>query len=489
MKPQSVANRVSVPLTLAKGQGASPSSPCRKLMFVLIGMLVLAGSGFPARGFSVGPPPPPPPPPPPVWPGIIINQPTANESESNSLFTAAGTVTSNYGGQAVFYSLNGLAWTPAVLDDTGNNWTASLNPIPGRNTFQAYVVDNSGYITYAAPVRFTNVVNVPLTVHLAGVGTLHPNYSNALLQIGAAYIMVATPVAKSGYTFTNWTGGTTLPLTRLNAGATIRFTMVSNLVLQANFTGSNLPAIGVTNQSVSGGNFVAAGTNEEVTEIFGQLNGGAWNAGTVNTNNRTWTWAMPQTNLIPGTNVLQFYGQTASGAFSPSVATNYFLAVPAMLTVMTYGSGMLNPPYNGQLLVMGKTYTMTAQPASGFKFAGWFRGTNLPLGLLTNQPTVKFTMVSNLMLAATFVKSGRSTLTMAVPANGLRLYNSGSQRNGFNFTISGSAKSNVVVEACENLAEPLWLPVSTNALANGLLFFSDVQSSNYPARYYRVRSQ
>jgi hypothetical protein len=351
------------------------------------------------------------------------------------------------------------------------------------------VVDNSGDTTVLPPVKFQYVDNALLTVRLAGVGTLHPNYSNALLQIGATYALTAMPAAKSGYTFANWTGGTTLPLTRLAGGATIRFTMVSNLVLQANFKGPNLPAIGITNQSVSGGNFVTAGTNEEVTEIFGQLNGGGWSTGTVNTNNHTWAWAIPQTDLIPGTNVLQFYAQSASGIFSPTLATNYFWAVPAMLTVMTNGSGVLTPQYNGQLLFVGNAYSMTAHPANGFKFAGWSGGANLPLGPLTNQPTVKFTMVSNLMLAANFVESGQRALTVAVPANGLRLFSSGCQSNGFNFTISGSTNGNVVVEACENLAQPHWMPVSTNALANRVLFFSDLQSSNHPTRFYRVRSQ
>jgi hypothetical protein len=98
-------------------------------------------------------------------------------------------------------------------------------------------------------------------------------------------------------------------------------------------------------------------------------------------------------------------------------------------------------------------------------------------------------MVSNLMLAANFVKSGQRALTVARPANGLHLFNSGSQSKAFNFTISGSTNGNVVVEACENLAQPHWIPVSTNTLANGLLLFSDLQSSNHPTRYYRVRSQ
>jgi hypothetical protein len=46
-----------------------------------------------------------------------------------------------------------------------------------------------------------------------------------------------------------------------------------------------------------------------------------------------------------------------------------------------------------------------------------------------------------------------------------------------------------VVEACTNLARPVWLPVSTNALnGGGASSFSDSQSGNYPTRFYRFRS-
>jgi hypothetical protein len=59
----------------------------------------------------------------------------------------------------------------------------------------------------------------------------------------------------------------------------------------------------------------------------------------------------------------------------------------------------------------------------------------------------------------------------------------------FGFNISGPGNTVVVVEACTNLAQPVWLPVSTNALdGSGASSFSDSQSGNYPARFYRFRS-
>ncbi|MGH9614761.1 MAG: leucine-rich repeat domain-containing protein, partial [Bryobacteraceae bacterium] len=58
----------------------------------------------------------------------------------------------------------------------------------------------------------------------------------------------------------------------------------------------------------------------------------------------------------------------------------------------------------------------------------------------------------------------------------------------FGFTITGPTNAVIVVEACTNLINPVWLPVSTNTLTGGASSFSDSQSSNYPSGFYRFRS-
>ncbi len=63
----------------------------------------------------------------------------------------------------------------------------------------------------------------------------------------------------------------------------------------------------------------------------------------------------------------------------------------------------------------------------------------------------------------------------------------------FGFNITGSSNLVIVVEACTNLANPVWLPVSTNTLntyvgTNGTSYFSDPQWTNNPAGFYRFRS-
>jgi hypothetical protein len=64
----------------------------------------------------------------------------------------------------------------------------------------------------------------------------------------------------------------------------------------------------------------------------------------------------------------------------------------------------------------------------------------------------------------------------------------GVQSNRFGFIISWATNSSVVVEASTDLGNPVWSPVATNALTFGASYFSDPQWTNYPARFYRLRS-
>jgi hypothetical protein len=55
-------------------------------------------------------------------------------------------------------------------------------------------------------------------------------------------------------------------------------------------------------------------------------------------------------------------------------------------------------------------------------------------------------------------------------------------------TVTGTANIPIVVEACDHLAGPVWIPLATLTLTNGLFYFSDLQWTNYAGRFYRVSS-
>ena len=64
----------------------------------------------------------------------------------------------------------------------------------------------------------------------------------------------------------------------------------------------------------------------------------------------------------------------------------------------------------------------------------------------------------------------------------------GVQTNQFGFTIAGTSNLVIVVEACTNLANPIWFPLQTKTLTGGSSYFSDPKWTNYHARFYRLRS-
>ena len=64
--------------------------------------------------------------------------------------------------------------------------------------------------------------------------------------------------------------------------------------------------------------------------------------------------------------------------------------------------------------------------------------------------------------------------------------NFGLQTNQFGFNINWASGQTVVVEASADLIN--WQPVSTNTLTTGTAYFSDPQWTNYPGRFYRLRS-
>jgi hypothetical protein len=62
----------------------------------------------------------------------------------------------------------------------------------------------------------------------------------------------------------------------------------------------------------------------------------------------------------------------------------------------------------------------------------------------------------------------------------------GVRNDRFGFNITGTSKIPIVVEACSDLANPVWMPLEALTLTNGLVFFSDSQWTNYACRFYGI---
>ena len=83
----------------------------------------------------------------------------------------------------------------------------------------------------------------------------------------------------------------------------------------------------------------------------------------------------------------------------------------------------ISPNYSNAWLEIGRNYSMTATPASGFMFTNWVVSTNWLGGTMTNKATVQFMMESNLTLQVNFVDVTRPTLTITAPTAGQHMTN------------------------------------------------------------------
>jgi uncharacterized repeat protein (TIGR03803 family) len=113
---------------------------------------------------------------------------------------------------------------------------------------------------------------------------------------------------------------------------------------------------------------------------------------------------------LPGTNILAAQGVDFSGNKSKKVSRGFFTKVPSTLTVNLLGDSAAvtqgtvsvkgdTVPTNNAVLNLGEGYTLAAHTGTNYLFSNWVSAGVV----LSNGPTVKFTMQSNLVLTANFV--------------------------------------------------------------------------------------
>jgi PKD repeat protein len=246
------------------------------------------------------------------------------------------------------------------------------------------------------------------------------------------------------------------------------------------------PAISIqtANQTVNNSAFTVTGTasdNVAVAGVYYQLNGGSWALAATPNAWTNWTAAV---TLIPGTNVIAAYALDTSGNVSATNTVNLFYEVTSVLTLLMNGNGMgsVSPITNGEVLLVGRSYTITATAAPGSVFINWTGGANGQDSVLTSWPTLEFMMVSNLVLEADFEAqpglAGASLSGTSLVLNG----------------VNGHSGSTYYVLMSTNLALPLsqWTPVATNVLSasgNFTITATNTVNRNVPHRFYILETQ
>jgi hypothetical protein len=250
-------------------------------------------------------------------PSLTITSPKQNASLTNGVLTASGTAVGNPSITNVFYSFNGSGFAPVTAGAT--NWSVvNLHLTAGSNTFSAYAVDRAGAHSKTNQVTFTYVVQAPLTVSIspsAAWGSVSLT-NGELLQIGKQYTLSAK--AASGFKFSAWNcDGTNLP----GSSASIKFTMVSNLVFVAAFQDVTLPLCVITSPAVGHtvtNSFVATFRATDklvgVGAVFYQFNGSGWIL--AGASGATSTWQSASLAVTNGQNTLQAWATNTAGLAS-----------------------------------------------------------------------------------------------------------------------------------------------------------------------------
>ena len=333
---------------------------------------------------------------------LTVTSPTLNQRVSNAVWTVRGTARDNAQVGTVWYQINGGTWSNAVTLNTWSNWTAEVGLQAGTNVLSAYAEDATGNHSLTNTVRFIYVLSDRLLVRSVGQGTLIPNYSNAVLEIGRSYTLRAAGANGHGFTnwvvSTNWTGGVTVP------GATLSFVMRSNLTVQATFADVTRPTLATTsptvNQRVSNAVWTARGTardNAQVGTVRYQLNGGSWSNAVTQNSWSNWT---AEVGLQVGTNLLSAYAEDATGNHSFTNTVRFVQVVTSSLTLRTNGAGSITRNFTGNILEVGKNYAATAVPRTGQMFSNWTEGAEQ---VVATRAAYTFPMTSNLVLQANFV--------------------------------------------------------------------------------------
>jgi len=186
-------------------------------------------------------------------------------------------------------------------------------------------VDTSTNYSATNKATFTYVVSAKLTLATTGGGSISPNYSNAVLEVGKTYAMTAMPA--TGFAFQYWGGSV------LSNKATLSFVMASNLNFIANFVDTVKPLNVITYPAVgqvfSNGTLTALGKasdNVGVAGVWYQLNNTGWNPAF--TGSQFTNWSSTNLTLQAGSNVLQAYAADAALNYSSTNTVRVLYVVP-----------------------------------------------------------------------------------------------------------------------------------------------------------------
>jgi 6-pyruvoyltetrahydropterin/6-carboxytetrahydropterin synthase len=167
--------------------------------------------------------------------------------------------------------------------------------------------------------------------------------------------------------------------------------------------------------TVSNSSLIISGTAAGpigIAKVFCQLDDNGWFLASGATKWQT------SVTLQPGANTFQAESLDPLGNSSDIKSITIFYSVTSPITLTTNGLGSIDTDFKGTNLIVGRSYTLRAVPASGWLFSSWagsFAGTNNPLAFVM-QPNFSITayFVTNPFIAAAGTYDGLFLDTNAV---------------------------------------------------------------------------
>lgn len=168
-----------------------------------------------------------------VGPNLTIANPVTNLVITNATALVSGTVYDNVAVSNVFVEVNG--GEGLLVSTNSGAWSTNLTDLPGgTNVIVIRAYDTSGNVTEVTR-RIFHRVKVPISLSVAGSGTISGATNNALLEVGRLYTLTAKP--GKGHLFGGWSGSTS------SVSLKLTFMMETNSALAATFPTNLFPTV------------------------------------------------------------------------------------------------------------------------------------------------------------------------------------------------------------------------------------------------------
>lgn len=375
---------------------------------------------------------------------LTITSPAQNAILSTNPVTVSGTI-QNVPELPVtiscqIYSGSSFTTVGPVLTNVvtnGSNWSVLFptNLAVGSNFIEVTATDAAGNTT-ATNGNFSVAPYSILHLTVVGPGTVSGVTNLQPIIVGTKF--QATAVPNAGQFFYSWTQSSSVTFSPIAS-----YTMPNGeLSLTATFLSNDMPnslaiiyppangIIGTNAFTITG--LVSNAPSPPVSvqcQIYSAANYTAHGLPLTNLN-VTSNWSVIESNGLPvGSYVLDVQAMDTNGN---ETLTNEAFTVAASdpIQITIVGSGTVSPITNGQSLLAGTSFQVTASPAPGQAFYSWKSNNS---ALISMNPTLACTMVSGLKLTATFVGNSRpNMLSFTYPPPG------GTVGAGGIFTITGT---------------------------------------------------